>query len=212
MKGHFDLRLLETPGLTPELVAAWRARGLDPVRELLSYEEAGRWQVDNLVFGVSPSYLYKQAWSGATAYGPLDTRSALLKYLILTSTSAEVAYMGEETYSAGGAPPSNVPDIVTSNAYKEFINGCFVPQEIAADPTGRDAVYGTFKFLFYPGEATSNVIRSVTLWSIAYWSGQNYRVRVGRVRIKDSGGSPVTLDKGATQSLFVQYTFTMPTI
>lgn len=210
MQGHFNLQMLETPGLTPELVAAWKKQGLDPFKELQKYGEVGRYKTDNLILGCSPSYLYYRAWSGATPYGYFTQNYSMLAIMVLTSTSTEPSYTGEYlsgTYTC----PTGHPDQVTTNAWKYFINNC-VTTQIAIDPNGREAVVGDFKFIFYPGEGTSSVIRSITIWTDPLSVAGANIVKTARVRIKDSGGTPVTLNKTATRSLFVQYLFTLPTI
>jgi hypothetical protein len=87
---------------------------------------------------------------------------------------------------------------------------------VAVDPSGREAVYMKSKWLYLPGEATSSVIRSVRVFQLEYLpdraNGAFPKGRIGRVRIKDSGGNPVTVSKGATKSLLVEYTFTLPTL
>jgi len=203
--------MLETPGLTLELVDAWKKMGLDPIKELQRYEEVGKWSTDNLIYGVTPSYLYYHAWSGATPWGAFPTRNCLLRWMVLTSTATEVSYMGEETNQYNYSDPSTVPDIVSSNAWLDFNSVLNAQWEIAVDADGREAVVGNFKFLFLPGIGTSSEIRSLTLWQHSSYSYQ-YRQRIGRVRVKDSNGVPVTLNKTAVRSLLVQYLVTLPTI
>ena len=218
MQGHFDLAMLHTPGLTRELIEAVRREGGHPaveqyLREQLRDEE---WSTDNLIVKTAPSYLYYRALSGPSIYGNPNGTSSFsgLAFIALTSTASEPGYTSD-VYS-GNLSWVNVPDNVGSNPSKRFINDCIVPQEIKVDPAGRESVYGKFKWLYLPGEATSSVIRSVTVYMTGEFNDLPAtiytRMRTGRVRIKDSGGNPVTIVKGATKSLLVEYTFTMPSL
>jgi hypothetical protein len=210
MLGRFDLQMFESPGLTPELVAAWKKQGLDPIRELQRYEKVGRWATDNLVIGTTPSFYFYHCWAGAAPYYPLGQNAALLFALGLTTLATEPGYQTEYLYSAINGNPANIPNLVSSTGGKTIITDDIVSAVIDVDPDGREAVFGTFRFLYYPGEATSGLIKSVEIWH--HGSGTIYGARVARVRIKDSGGNPVTLVKTAARSLMIQYTYTMPSV
>jgi hypothetical protein len=210
MLGRFDLQMFESPGLTPELVAAWKKQGLDPIRELQRYEKVGRWATDNLVNGSIPSFYYYHCWAGADPYSELRPNSALLYWLALTTLATEPGYQTDGLRATVNSNPANIPNIVSSTGGKTIITDDIVSAVIDVDPDGREAVFKTFRFLYYPGEATSDLIKSVEIWF--YCSGYTYGNRVARVRIKDSGGNPVTLVKTATRSLMIQYTYTMPSV
>jgi len=218
MQGHFDLALLDTPGLTQELIEAVRREGGDPKVEALlkEFRREGEWKTDNLIYQVTPSYLYYWAMSGPVPYGGMESNygggSALLAYITLVSTSGEPTYNGENYI--GDITWDGLPDNVGSSASKYFVTQCIVTPEYAVDPGGREAIYVKSKWLFLPGQATSSVIRSVALFyssEITNPTAGYRKVRVGRVRIKDSGGNPVTISKAASKSLLVEYTFTLPT-
>lgn len=219
MQGHFDLTMLHTPGLTRDLIEAVRREGGDPKVEkfLAQFKKEGQWSTDNLIFKVAPSFLYYHVISGPSVYGQWGDggNPTGLAYITLTTTSTEPSYTGEETsYSYGVNWQTGMPDNVGNNPSKQFINGCVVTPDFKVDAAGREAVYGKFKWLYLPGEATSSTIRSVTIWGIGNTGDFNYhqKTRMGRVRIKDSGGNPVTISKTNTRSLLIEYTFTMPTL
>lgn len=217
MQGHFDLQMLHTPGLTRELVEAVRKEGGDPAVEsyLRQFQRDGRWSADNLVLKTTPGYFYYVAFSNPAMYfgiygwgGP-----SMLASIALTSTSAEVNYTSE-VYTAN-LTRNSIPDLVVSGAYKRFIDDCIVAPDIKSDPNGRESIYSKFKWLFLPGEGTSAQIKSITIYYAAQYANQDigYSMgRVARVRIKDSGSNPVTLNKLSTKSLLIEYTFTIPTI
>jgi hypothetical protein len=225
MQGHFDLTMLDTPGLSRDLIEAVRREGGDPAVEhyLRKFAKEGEWKTDNLVYQVTPSYLYYWAFGAATAYGGLiwnSSGSNGLGFINLSSTSAEPTYSGENY----GPLVSwiSVTDSVGAGSSKHFwtaavgSTGPIVTPDVKVDPNGREAIYMKTKWLYLPGEATSSVIRSVGVYYGDYlpnYDNSSYnKVRIARVRIKDSGGNPVTISKIATKSLLVEYTFTMPTM
>jgi hypothetical protein len=217
MQGHFDLTMLHTPGLTQEAIDTARKIGGDPevaalLRQLPKEDE---WHTDNILYRTTPSYLYFRAgsntglygsWSPATGYSALDV-------LALVNTSSEPPYNEGSAY--GYLACDSIPDLVVAGAWKYFIGNCIVTPDFKVAADGREAVYAKFKFLFLPGQATSSTIRSVAIWGSGKYGSSDataMRTRMGRVRIKDSGGNPVTITKAATKSLLVEYTFTIPTL
>jgi hypothetical protein len=43
-------------------------------------------------------------------------------------------------------------------------------------------------------------------------TGSNYCGRIARIRLKDSGGNPIEINKTADITLFVEYRFTLITV
>jgi hypothetical protein len=226
MQGHFDLTMFNTPGLTQDLIEAVRREGGDPAVEhyLRKFAKEGEWKTGNLVYQVTPSYLYYWALGALTVYGSMSSSttggSNGLGFINLSSTSAEPTYNGENY----AATPTwiTVPDSVGAGSSKHFwtaaygSTGPIVTPDVKVDANGREAIYMKTKWLYLPGEATSSVIRSVGVYysdGLSDYAAIGYaKVRLARVRIKDSGGNPVTISKIATKSLLVEYTFTMPTL
>lgn len=220
MQGHFDLTMLETPGLTQEVIEAVRREGGDPKVEALlrEFKREGEWHTDNLVYQYAPSYLWYLNFGGSDIPPNMTSNSgswSFLGYLTLTSTAPEVVYTGDVlTPYWSNDWQTAVPDNVGSNPSKRFIDDCIVTPDFKLDALGREAIYSKYKWLYLPGQATSSVIRSLSISATgAYSSLTAYgRCRFARVRIKDSGGNPVTISKAATRSLLVEYTFTLPTL
>lgn len=216
MQGHFDLTLLNTPGLTQELIEAVRQEGGDPKVEALlrEFKREGEWKTDNLIYQITPGYLFVQAISGPTPYF-LDLAYSTLACINLATTAAEPTY-NSELYTTAYIGWESVADSagIGTGKSKRFINDCIVTPDFKIDAAGREAIYGKFKWLFLPGQATSSVIRSVAVYGSPESNLETSArfCRVGRVRIKDSGGNPVTISKASTRSLLVEYTFTMPTM
>ena len=221
MQGRFDLQMLHTPGLTQDLLDAVRREGGDAaVMEYLQrFPVDGQWAMDNLIFKTAPSYFYYQALSNpgnyfTTGYG--WNAPTLFAWIALTQTSTEPSYTGEVyTLDFGW---DSTPDMVGgTSSHKVFINNCIISPDFKSDPNGREAIYAKLKWLYLPGEATHSSIRSVTYYSSCRldYTTSNFSVghgRTGRVRIKDSGGNPVTINKASNKSLLVEYTFTMPSL
>lgn len=216
MQGHFDLQMLHTPGLTRELIEAVRREGGDSKVEeyLRRFQQEGEWHTDNLVYQIYPGYLFYNAMSATSAYGTAIAGSGLSK-IMLTTIASEPAYTvvnSANIYQASSydynLPDSPVPG--STSPFKMFVDDCIVAHTIASDAGGRESIYGKFKWLYLPGECTSDQIRSISIWgSTTTIGGFSNHTRHARVRIKDSGGNPVTINKAATKSLLVEYTFTM---
>jgi hypothetical protein len=216
MQGHFDLTMLNTPGLTRDLIEAVRREGGDPAVEgyLRKFAKEDEWKTDNLIFQTTPSILYYHTFTGPSIYGANPMSWGGLVCIILTNTASEPTYNGE-VYVSFLANWDAIPDTagIGAGRGKRFINDCIVTPDFKVDSAGRESIYGKFKWLYLPGEGTSSVIKSVTLYGAGNDPASGaYFFRTGRVRIKDSGGNPVTISKVATKSLLVEYTFTMPTL
>lgn len=220
MQGHFDLTMFDTPGLTQEVIEAVRREGGDPAVDdyLRKFAKEGEWKTDNLVYQYAPSYLWYLNFSGPDIPYGLSSNGgswSFLGLLTLVSTSSEVVYAGDVlTPFYNGDWQTAAPDNVGSTPTKRFIDDCIVTPDFKIDAANREAIYAKFKWLYLPGQATSSVIRSMAVFATGGYNNQTSyaRTRFCRVRIKDSGGNPVTISKAATKSLLVEYTFTMPTL
>lgn len=213
MQGHFDLRLMETPKLTREVIDAVRREGGDPAVEeyLRRFPVDGEWKTKNMIFQPSPAFLFYRAMSGPSVPNSMTGNGGILLAIVLSPEAAEPVYTD---YAWVISPHTNAVYSVTTDgtSYKYFIDNCIVTPDIKSDPHGRESIYIKCKWLYLPGEATSDQIKSIGVWGSGGWSIAAYCGRTGRVRIKDSGGNPVTIAKAATKSFLVEYTFTMPSL
>lgn len=223
MQGHFDLTMLHTPGLTRELIEAVRREGGDPAvdKYIRSFQQDAEWHGNNLVFQSHPSYLFYQAMSATSMYystGYSITINAFY-WVALTSSSTEPAYttVGTEHIYTANMAPTSIPNLLGGSGGLKTFNQTIVDREVKSDAAGREAIYAKFKWLYLPGECTSDQIKSIDIFYIAryedpyYYSGVGH-ARVARIRIKDSGGNPVTINKLATKSLLIEYTHTLVSI
>jgi hypothetical protein len=97
----------------------------------------------------------------------------------------------------------------TGNAGKRFVAH---DMEVLVDvePNGREGIFMRERWLYLPSQVVSNEIRCVgVFWCENITDGNDERGRIGRVRMKDAGGNPVTLNKSSSQTLLIQYTFTL---
>jgi hypothetical protein len=138
--------------------------------------------------------------------------------IYLATLSTEPSYIGDVyTQDVNSSGMIYTPTgIVSNTAVKKFIDECVVTPDFKSDAGGREAIYAKFKWLYLPGECTSDQIRSLIVVGTPSYVEWDYngrtKTRFAHVRIKDSGGNPVTLNKIATKSLLVEYTFTLPSV
>jgi|MudIll2142460700_1097286.scaffolds.fasta_scaffold00022_32 hypothetical protein len=220
MQGHFDIHMLHTPGLTRELIEAVRREGGDPEVEkyIRSFQQDEEWHGDNIVFQGHPGYLYYYAMNAPSMYYSLNYASSVnaFYWVALTSSSTEPSYatVGTEHVWTGNIAPDSLPNLLGGSGGRKTFNQTIVDRDVKSDAGGREAIYAKFKWLYLPGECTSDQIKSIDVFYCcriedpSYYGGVGH-ARVARVRIKDSGGNPVTINKLATKSLLIEYTHTL---
>ena len=224
MQGHFDIKMLHTPGLTRELIEAVRREGGDPKVEkyIKQFQQDAQWRGDNMVFQSHASYLYYHAMSATSQYYSLQyvLTACSFYFVCLTSASTEPSYTsttGNEHNYTTNIRPDNWPNLLGGTGGFKTFNQTIVDREVKSDAAGREAIYAKYKWLFLPGECTSDQIKSIEIVYTAriedpYIGGGSGHGRVARIRIKDSGGNPVTINKSATKSLLIEYTHQLVSI
>lgn len=217
MQGFYDLRVLDAPAVREaELRALLTPAGkatpeLD--RLLARLPLARRVRGRNLVLDHLADFVFNQMMSGPAGEYPYnyDGSSAFLATLALETTDSEPTY---QESSAGNWYPYSTTNIVTSDAYKRFIEDDVEPHNVRVAVDGREAVEVRSRFLFTQSQAVSSNIRSVGIWFANDADSTSYvhRGRACRIRLKDSGGTPIVVSKTGSQILVMEYTFVLVTI
>lgn len=217
-RGHFDLTLMDAPGYTAEDFERARRKGeMDALLAKLPVVQ--RAETNNRLFDNLAGYvlynLFQVGNCGWPYYLADEGPEAALTSICLLSTSDDTLSYTEDwgvdnTYSY--MTIHDVPDSInTSNAGKIFIQNQATTYLIDKQSGGREGIYFRNRFTYIPGEATGS-IRSIGIYYSSNGSqgraGSYYRAagRIGRVRLKDPGGNPITLSKGSGQVLMVEYT------
>ena len=217
--GHFDVQSFETPGLTQEklddILGPRHTRGPGTIDSWLAGQEPVQKAVGgNLVFDHFAAIMFQKLFGGASTGIPFsqDSTAAFLATINFEDVDAEPTY----TETAGGSfiSPSSMNNLVATTAWKRFIDDDVEAHLITSDPDGREAINIRSRWLFLPLDFNDNDIRSLAAWWCADGDGTaaQYRHRVARIRLKDSGGSPIIINKTANQSLFVEYNFTLVSV
>lgn len=170
----------------------------------------------NLVFQTMARALLEQCF-GITGFGAYADGGA--SHIDLTTIATEPVYT--EAVSLSGNVQSSNYDTDSVNAsyllWKYFFTMESEPYRIWSDPDGREGYYWRSRFLWLPSHGLMSNIRGArchynndadngTGSQTGNPSNQyGYRTILGRTRFKDSGGSPITMEKTASQSFLVEY-------
>jgi len=209
--GHFDLTLKGAGGLGDEgFREAMRQGRLSQLLDGLPTQ--AEYHTDNLIFDMMVGYqglrVFQAPVVGRTDLINSDS-SAYFASICLLSTDADPAYYGEWDWSNWqSCNIHGVSDSVnTSTAGKRFEEDASEAADIRSDPGGREAIWYRERWLYLTSESNSSNIRSVGIIANpdATNAGSTYHFRVGRVRIKDSGGNPIIINKSSSQVLLVEY-------
>ena len=97
-------------------------------------------------------------------------------------------------------------DIGTGDSGKRFIEDTVDTRRIDVDPGGKEELRFRSRFLYLPSQAVSGSIKSI---AYHFASNSDYELNtergpLGRFRLKDAGGSPITISKNSSQVLQVQ--------
>lgn len=221
MRGHFDLTLYDSAGHRDEDFKRARERGeLSSLLESLKVD--GRYEADNLVFHGIVSHLLYALMSGPSALSSFTTNTgaqAMLAFVGLCTRSDEPSYQewtgGDYGYYA---PIGNFYEMCTADGAKRFVEDQIESYQLARDPNGREALYFRNRWLWLPSEGVASTIRSLQVVnnddgdSTSKGSSYGPAYRVARVRLRDSAGNPVTINKLSTQALLMDYTFMLVSV
>lgn len=121
-------------------------------------------------------------------------------------------YSGSAYYAGGADGLGNQPTN-PQYAYKWCLYNVGEPPRMVSDidGEGRNSITMVNRFLFLPSQGPMAGIRSCGLWwsSNGLNTGNHHYGLVTRIRLKDSGGNPITLDKSTSQALLMDYRLTL---
>jgi hypothetical protein len=217
--GHFDFYLHDT-GKLPD--AAFVAAGKHgQLRQLLTeHPLVGEWHGRNMLFDNAVANIFYRLFGGGSPPEGWDCgdSGAILAFINMSGsgTSGEPSYQDASTCWTGYGPISihAVTDTVdSSGGSKRFVEDQIESYQCAKDPNGREAIFFRNRWLWLPSQAVGNI------YSAAVWvnmdgdsTGTPYSDVLGRsarVRLKDSAGNPIIINKLSTQALLIDYALTL---
>lgn len=225
MNGMFDLKLINNRGKDDKFFQdaidggyIMEALGDFPVLRHLPEQQ-------NMIFDNYADAMMRLCLSGpAVAHGWWDetwadtTNNAALSRICLVSTSSLPSYTEDQSSNSYQSYLHNdhTPDTVnTSSGGKRFIEDDITAPTIWSD-TAREAIHFRNRFLWLPSQGNSNNIKSISIHaqrdadlSLTTSGSTKYGAKIGRVRLRDANGVLTTLNKTSSNSLLVEYTFTL---
>jgi hypothetical protein len=221
MIGYFDVQVKDLPpGIDDAVLRGLLTPGGKSTPELdrllarmpTSQRARGR----NLVSDNFAAFIFRFAFSGGDITDPydFDSGNAILATILLMTTDSE------PTYTDSTNQYTNLHNISgsanTGSAGKRFIEDDIDPHLQDADPdgNGRESILFRSRFLYLAAQGNSNDIRSLGIYFMrdADSTGNFERARTARIRLKDSGGNPIILNKTSSQVLLIEYRFTLVNI
>ena len=155
---------------------------------------------------------------GATVSTPYqNSNAAPFGFILLLTTDAEPGYTDqtdqfEQPSEFGESMDTNQTAGASKRFYYDDVEDHLVRSLQSVD--GREGIEFRSRFLYLPFQADSgNPIRSVGVYlrvspEVTLTSAQTGG-RIARTRLKDSGGTPITITKSASQVLLVEWKFTL---
>jgi hypothetical protein len=227
MNGLFNLSLRDAGGFSDEDFKQASRRGkLEEMLDGLEVQQDGitantvlNWVAHDLWPYAFVKHMTSPWSNSGNACGPTGDRpfydvgadTCVFDSLVITDDATEPAVddaqCGFYDYNAGAIR-------ISSGAWKFFLNEDVGTTQVWSDGDGRQAVHYRTRFLFLPSEAVANSIRSINIYAAEGHdnSGGAYRGLVARARLKDAGGTPITISKTANQVLLVDYTFSLVSV
>jgi hypothetical protein len=218
MQGHFDVGAYHTPGLTDEKLLA----ALGPVAQrkpgavldfLSQFDKRQEAKGHNQTFDTLAGMTFNALMGGAGINNPYqrDTSGTAFGLLYLATIDSEPTYTEQD----GDAflPFHSQPSTAGGSASKRFYEDQIEPYLISEDANGKEAFTFRSRFLWLPAQAISSTIRSIVVaFRQDNTTGSTYSGRVCRIRLKDSGGNPIVINKTGSITLFVEYRFTLASV
>lgn len=223
MNGMYDIKLFDNRGLKDaafekaiqgdyimdQLDDLPVARHL-PSQQNRIFDNLANMHLHSIFSGPNPGGLYN------TIVNTGGSNHAAIGFLNLsTDSSTTSSYTEDWTRDASGGDIHDVTSTANgSSGSKRFIEDDITAPTIWTD-TAREAIHFRNRFLWLPSQGNSSSIRSIALY--AHEDADNTSIyyiavgKIGRVRLRDSDGVLTTLNKTSSNSLLVEYTFTLVT-
>lgn len=221
MNGMFDLKLFNNRGLKDRAFEKAIQDGyiMDQLDDLPIERHLPKQQ--NWIFDNFAAMMIQEAFSGPSAATnwyeiAADANGAALGFVALTYQDALPSYTEDYTYYAGYNKNIHSTEKVqypcnTGSCGKRFYEDQITAATIWSD-TAREAVHFRNRWLWTPSQGNANNIKSVAIHAhedADATSAYACAGRIGRVRLRDSAGLTTTLVKSSSNSLLVEYTFTL---
>lgn len=212
MQGHFNAMVIGDLGLgDAPFLEAIKNQNLDDL--LKRHPIVAEAHTDNQVFQPLVQYLMYEIFGMPATYANFGTiGTAGMRCVTLSKLSSEPNYTDYSGgyYASDGTAASADQWSHAYNQFKRFDEEKSEPTRVWID-TDREAYYFRDRFLWLPSDGSFADIRSICCYgdqtatrTAEPYYGQ-YQYRCSRTRLKDSGGSPITLQKTTDQAFLVEY-------
>jgi hypothetical protein len=169
----------------------------------------------NLVGDQFPPFSFYNHMSGAGGGEWEVDGGTFLAYMALMNLDTEVSYTEGQNGSYWHASGNVRLDYsyrtpTDGTGMKRFEEDQIEQWTIWSDAGGREAINFRNRWLFLPTQAVASDIKSIGIFysdnPTSFGDAFEY-ASIGRIRLKDSGGNPITINKTSHQVFLVEYTF-----
>lgn len=220
MQGVFDVSLLNAGGLNDAAFQrAIREGTVDRLLSKLKVEKECR-GVHNRIFDNNAGIYLDALFSlGACATYYNNLIGGALSFIMLANWTSEPTSYTETWTGVNSYTYEHIHDaagtVNTGSASKRFDEDQLSPWEVWSD-TDREVVHFRNRWLWSTSQGNASNISSVGIFHHSDPDGTGSygtaKSRIGRVRLKDGAGNPVTLNKTSNHVLLMQYTFSLMTM
>lgn len=207
--GHFDVFMQDSGSLCDEdFILAEQEGRLNALLESLPIVQEAH--TDNLVLQMFSICMFRVVFAHGLPDGaaPMNTSVGWPFYSILISNDASEPSYTDWFYDSNATIHDLATSVNTSNAGKIFVADD-IDLYVGTNPSGREAIFLRERWLYLPSQVVSNEIRSIGIYWASGSGTYNARGIMARVRLKDSGGNPITFNKPSDKTLLVQYTISL---
>lgn len=170
---------------------------------------------DNFV----PYMYYRAGWSSAGAppnyyNGWTGGGASWFAFVVLLNYTSEPTY----TEAAGNEGYYDnfhlMAGRVTDDAGKRFVIDQIEAWQVWCEASGREQIFFRNRWLYLPSQAVSASINclGIYFWEDLYTTYSRRKQRSGRIRFKDSGGNPITINKNSNQVLLLEYNWSLVSV